>query len=506
MSYRLFTNARFLTPNGDFEDAALLVGDGRIAARVPGPAAGETVGRDGVERVDLGGRWVVPGFVDAHIHLRAVALKRLRSDLAPARSAGDVVARLREHAGRTGGAVVGVDWDETHWADAGTPTRDALDAISRTRPVLARRVCGHVAVANTALLALLGDVVPAFVDAATGRIVETAVERANRVCDPPAEETIPAFEDAIGELHALGITGIHDIVGVSTLDGYLAGVARARAPLHIDALFVATPAEFEDLRARCRREAPRLRAAGIKLFSDGSIGGHTAAVNEAYADAPTRGELLVEPDALRATLGACAQRGIACAVHAIGDRAVGMVAGAMAGVDGGGRFRIEHAELIGERELEAVAACGAVLVMQPNFVRNWAAPGALYETRLGERRWRNLNRFATLERRGVDFVFSSDGMPPGPLFGLVGATRHPVPGESITPASALRRYTEGPCRMAGHRRPGGRLEPGAPADLAVLDGDPLSAPADGAADAADRAPRVVATVVGGETVFGPQVG
>lgn len=503
-AYQLYHGGRVMVARGRFAPASILTRGGRIVDVIARGAEKPLLQRDGVSTVDLRGRHVIPGFVDTHFHLRGLALKRLRCDLAGVASVEALVSALEQYAARTDeGAVVGVDWDESTWDSKVFPTREQLDAVSAERPVYARRVCCHVGVVNTAFLQLLDEGEGArdfarFVDADTGLITEDAVYAANRLSAPAREGIAGAFARAFAELHALGVTAVHDIVSTDNLDAYVAGVRAAYAArwrLRIDALLVGSLAELEALRVETSDlDAEWFRAAGIKRFADGSLGARTAALNEPYADADTRGELLLDSQELRRTLERCADRGVTCAVHAIGDRAVDQVLAAVKGIAADERlFRIEHAEVLTEDSLHALASERVFVSTQPNFARNWGGEGGLYQRRLGHKRWSLANPFRALENLGVDFVFGSDGMPPGPLFGIRGATRHPVAGQSIDAASALWRYTELPCRLGRHARPAGRLAPEHLADFVVLSGDPLVADTDSL--------RVEATVVGGETVF-----
>ncbi len=487
--HKLYYNGRVLAAHGRFERSSLLVAGGQIVEVIPHGPDRELLQSGRVEGIDVCGQYIIPGFVDAHVHLRALALKDVRCDLGGARSLRELIDTLARFAvdGCGDGAVVGVEWDESGWEDASFPTRVQLDAVSTTRPVYARRICGHVGVVNTAFLRTL-EAPARFVDPDTGLLTEAAVEVANHLSAPPPQTVSDSMEGAIRTLHALGITAIHDIVTPGGIDAYLSGVRRSRVPLRIDALLAGSIDELMSLRERAADIHPDwFRAVGLKLFSDGSIGGRTAAMHEPYADADTRGELLLDAAEMRSTFRRCAGQGLVCATHAIGDRAVAEVLAALDGVDTSGRlFRIEHAEILGEPELEGIVKSGVVLAMQPNFVRSWGGEGGMYHRRLGSDRWSRANPFRTLESRGVDFVFSSDGMPPGPLFGLRGATHHPVPGESIGAMSALDRYT-------GHTRAAVKLAPGRPADFVALTGNPLVADTDSV--------DVDATWVGGVEVF-----
>lgn len=511
MSTLVIARARVWTDDGHgairFEPRTIWIRDDRIVEVLPGVAAPSPGARDDVRVVDAGGTFAIPAFVDAHFHLLSLAHKGLRCDLGGATGAADVESRLAAHASGNDspgdGAVVGVDFDESDWEDAALPTRAGLNRISTTHPVYARRVCGHVGVANDALLQALAPrlATPArFIDFETGRITEDAVFEANRLTRPADEAVVAAMDGAVAHLHALGVTAIHDIVDPDTIGVYGAGLRASRRPLRIDAYLHTTTREYEAARERFDAMDPargpgHVRAVGIKIFSDGSLGARTAALHAPYADADTTGELLVERNALAEELSVCAKRGIACAVHAIGDRALATVLDAMgdarARAGTPARFRVEHAEVIGEGELERIVRLGIPLVMQPNFVRNWGGEGGLYEQRLGRARWERNNPFATLVQMGASVVFSSDGMPPGPLYGLKGATHHAVVRERIGAVDALRRYTTAASALGASRAP--TIAAGAPADLVLLSGNPLFADLDGL--------RIEATFAEGKEVY-----
>jgi predicted amidohydrolase YtcJ len=485
---------------------AVWMQDGRIVDVTPVEAAPAPGARADVRVLSFPRAFVMPAFVDAHFHLLSLAHRSLRCDLSGAGSAQDVSAQLAEYARANPGdsALVGIDFDESGWKDAAPPTRAQLDAISSTRMLYARRVCCHVGVANSALLERLASP-ERFVDRDRGRIIEDAVFEANRITRPPAAAQIHAVDGALAELHSLGITAIHDIVDPATLEVYAAGLAASPRPLRIEVFFHAAAEEFERLRdALIPLRRRGVRAAGIKIFADGSLGARTAALHEPYADGEGTGQLLVDGEALRAELEACALRSIGCAVHAIGDRALRAVLEAMGTIraryPAHARFRIEHAELIGELEMKQCEAHRIPLVMQPNFVRNWGGEDGMYAARLGRARWERHNRFSSLSRAGIPFVFSSDGMPAGPLYGLRGAIHHAHHRERLAPAEAFYRYTRAAAEVFAawedpdEERPAeGQIRPGARADLVVLSGHPLLADPDGL--------RVEATVAGGAEVY-----
>ena len=209
----------------------------------------------------------------------------------------------------------------------------------------------------------------------------------------------------------------------------------------------------------------------MKLFSDGAIGGRSAALLSPYSDRPGGlGQLVREPAELRAVIRREHDRGHVIAAHAIGDRAIREVLAAFAALPGevaARGHRIEHFELAREEDLDRLRELGIIASVQPNFLR-WAGPGGLYETALGAGRLREMNRFGSIVRNGARICFGSNGMPAGPLYGMRQAIAHPVDAERISDETALRLYTE----AAADATPGaacrGRLAEGERADLVVL--------------------------------------
>ncbi|MEJ2721665.1 MAG: amidohydrolase family protein, partial [bacterium] len=495
----------FYTASGEFESGAMLIKDNRIdrMSRTADPAAMPTVDAESaagdmakdVDSIDLHGGYVIPGFADAHIHLTSLALKRLRCDLSTAGSARDVCAVLAESAAASDAPfVIGVDFDESRWENRKLPTRVMLDGVDDKRPVLARRICGHVGVANTPMLSLL-ETRPDLINRDTGVIKEHAVWAAGRICEPDSDSVVRSFAEAIDGLYALGITTIHDIVEENKFDMYLEGIQRARTPLRIDALVNTSPRRIERFVRRCG-ESPveNVRVVGAKCFLDGSIGGHTAALNADYADHAGWGTLLMRREVLEAVAGECFDKGYVLAIHAIGDRSLDLATGVLREFPpDAGCFRLEHCEVTAPAQIAGLKCAPVFLCLQPNFVRNWGGPGGLNEMRLGSERNRWCNAYRTLLDTGKRCIFGSDGMPPGPLYGIKGAIDHPVTEERMSPREAIECYASTAHSLAAHKRAAGSLEPGNLADLAVLNANPLTVDPD--------VIQVTMTFVDGEIVY-----
>jgi hypothetical protein len=523
----LVTNARVHTLAGDpAADAdpdaeAVAVRDGRVV----GVGSAYDLGfRADVETrvVDVEGRVVLPGFVDAHTHLTALGRRLVHADLGGAADREEALDRLRERAGETDGWVLGVGYDESAWDGGGYLTRDDLDAVSADRPVVAVREDMHVASLNGVALDRLREDLPdrdvqTGPDGPTGVVVEAAVEAVEAAIAPDATETRALVEAAQAHAVARGVTGVHDVVRRSHTprvyrDMAAAGDLDVRVRLnytadHLDALTGAGLATGHGTEM--------VRVGAVKAFADGSIGGRTARLSRPYADAPAAtaglgeaagtgadgtsgdavGTWLLPPDELRDLVVRADAAGFQVAVHAIGDRAVDAALDAFAAVDAPGtsRHRVEHAELASDDAIERMAGAGIVASVQPNFHR-WSGPDGLYAARLGDR-WRETNRLATLEEAGVRLAFGSDCIPLDPLAGIHHAVTAPVPAGRLDVGRAVRAYTRGGAYAGFDEGRAGTLTVGGYGDLVALDRSPWDN-----ADALDDV-TVDVTVVDGRVVY-----
>jgi hypothetical protein len=473
-------------PDDPRTDSVLVDGD-RIAA--VGPADALRREAAGAEVVELAGRALVPGFRDAHFHFFQSGLFASRPSLAAVRRRDDALDLLRDACrdAPAGALVFAEAWDEMNWDRPEAPTRAELDAIAPDRPVVARRVCSHAAVFSSAAIAALGD------DAGGGWLDrDSGLGREGPVMDlderfaPDAEGVRRAFALAAARCLALGITTACDFLRPRMVEAYRDHWDAAGVPLDLDAYALEACFDVHGLLESLPAD-PGLRLRGMKIFGDGSVGGRTAAVGADYADRPgVRGELLWSDEDLAASIGRAHDRGMAVAVHAIGDRTIAQVLDAFARRPADEnrrlRHRIEHFELPGPGAIERLVSTGIRPCVQPNFVGCWAHPGGLYESALGADRVRRMNPFRSLVTAGTGVFFGSDGMPASPLFGVRSAVHHPVASERLDAGTAVRLYTEEAARAVSGDASLARIEPGAPADLVVLPGTPdvLEGPVSGA--------------------------
>lgn len=472
---RVFVNGRVLTCDPALPEADWCVVGGGIVRQV-----GRGAAPAGLPQLDLAGRTLIPGFCDAHVHLSWLALSFLGPDLKDATSSDEVVERVRAWGGDGRGPggrwIVGDGFDETTWARKELPTRNELDAAAADRPVLVKRVCGHVGVLNGAGIAALGPAVGrGFTDQQTGRIAETDLWDLNDQLRPRAAQFVSVLPQSFDVLLSHGITAIHDVASLALIDA-LEPLRRSSAlPLRIS---YSIPAAH--LNAALERAPSRdawLRFLGVKVFADGSLGARTACLRAPYTDAPaTHGALLHDPEALRALVRRVDAAGLQLMVHAIGDAALDAVLNALGPLCREGnprRHRLEHVEVTPPDLVQRLAKSGLWTCMQPNFAARWSKPGGMNEQRLGER-LEHCNAYASVHDAGVPLAFGSDCMPLGPLFGLSGATQHPVVAERLSGALALEFYTRTASELLFAEHIHGAIRPGLAADLVLLRGDPTS--------------------------------
>ena len=483
----LLIHANLLTDHPGGPDALLLQG-GRIV-RIDGT---EALLRDASDArvLDAGGRTVSAGFHDAHLHFLQLGLEAARPSLraAPSLAAALEIVRDALSSSPTDSLLIAEHWDETAWPERRWPTRDELDAIAPLRPVLLRRIDAHTAVANGAAIRLLesrGDL--SGVDAPTGVCREGVIRRLDDLFPPSDVQLREAVRAAEARCLALGITTASEFVYPPMVRMYeraRTGRERVRVFAH---RVVSSPDEVGAFPAL--PDVTGLRGLGIKIFTDGAIGGRTAALFEPYRDRPGEtGVLLFDDRTLAAMIRAAHDRGWSAAVHAIGDRAIAQVLDAFAQTaddeNASIGHRIEHFELPRERDLDRLRETGVRPCVQPNFVGEWAGPGGLYETALGAERVRHMNPIRTLLRRDARPFFGSDGMPASPRYGLWSAVHHPVEPERLDVRDAHRLYTECAADATDPSRRSGRIDVGADADLVVLPGT-LSEWVDGRRDEVD---------------------
>jgi hypothetical protein len=431
--------------------------------------------------------FIVPGLIDSHTHPLETGLQLLFVDMAGAGTVEEVQQRLRDRHKNAleRGMMLGFNLEPDRLKERRYPQRDELDEVVPEVPVFIYRVDGHSAVANTAglqlVLARWPGVKPPGMDGdcngrPTGVLRGDAYERASRVFKHRlAPETVrEALRLAGTQAAAKGVTTIGALVGVEDttddewrvlLDGLAA--CQVRTVPYLQTWDVDVPRRFG------------LKQAGGCLLIDGSFGSRTAALGQAYSDAPgNSGNGYVNDEKLLSFLRAAAGAGMQTAVHAIGDRAVEQVVRCHEQLAGSGsanplRHRVEHAELLSNSLIDRVAGLGLVLGVQPAFEMEWGGPDRMYSLRLGER-WRSTNPYRRLLDSHVRLAGGSDApiTPIDPIAGIRAAIERPNPLQTITGDEALAMFTSSAAFALNREGACGSIEIGKDADITVLTSDP----------------------------------
>jgi predicted amidohydrolase YtcJ len=506
----IFVNALLWSPG--FEKprpGAVAIGGERIV-RVGSDARCEADAANNARVINVHGHLILPGFVDAHAHLLHTGPRMEWVQLQGISSLAGVQAVVARKARETKGRVwiLGRGWDESIWPERRYPTRHDLDEVAGDKPILLRRVDGHMSVVNTAALTILRipKSTPGLeVDATgqpTGILKEAAAELAGERTTPTTAQLVKSFPRMLHLAHSLGIASIHDIVNERGLQAYERLARRGVLSLRVSVMpEVNLLSLMKKRKGKSGFEGGWLRLGALKAYSDGSLGARTAALHEPYADAPNeRGQLMYGGGKLEKVVGKVVRSGFQLAIHAIGDRAIDAALDAYETASGrefddNHRHRIEHFELPSGEALDRCRELGIIPVMEPNFVVNWSQLGGLYDARLGQERARRNNPHRLILKKGLRLAFGSDGMPYGPLLGLHGAVTPPHPDQRISLQEALEAYTLGGAFTSFEENEKGRLAEGMLADLAVVDGT-----WDGGGRSLSHW-TIAATVVGGKIVY-----
>lgn len=494
------------------------VGDSAELAAMVGPRT-RVVGN--------GTAMIVPGFMDGHAHFLRGGFQLTSVDLRDAVSPREFVARIKAFAAtlRPGEWILGGTWDHESWPGTPLPDRSWIDSVTPNNPVFVDRLDGHMALANSAALKLAGITrstreIPggAIVRRADGEPTGVLKDEAQGpvlavIPNPSESQSDAALARAMDWAASKGVTAVAD-VDVPWYE--VAALRRAHAAGKLTTrVSVYVPLRdwrrmVDTVRAHGIGD-DRLRVAGVKGYVDGSLGSTTALFYRPYNDSPGTSGLFVTPeDSLRAWVGGADSAGLQVVVHAIGERANGVLLDifdsvAKAHGQRDRRFRVEHAQHLRRADIARLAGSGVIASMQPYHAID---DGRWAKKRIGPERIKTTYAFRSLLDGGAHLAFGSDWTvaPIDPLLGIYAAVtrrtldgKHPngwIPQEKITVEEALRAYTSSNAYGVFADSSRGRLAPGYAADFVVLNRDLTAIPA----ETIDRV-AVLSTVIGGQVVF-----
>ena len=525
----IVTNARIYTvderrPFGD----AMAIAGGRV--RFVGSQRGALALKGPRTRViDLDGRTVIPGMVDAHAHLLGLGMALRTVDLTGTKSYEEVIARVAARAREVpaGTWILGRGWDQNDWGDTRFPSHEALSRAVPGHPVYLTRVDGHAALVNARAMSA-ASLTSAATNPEGGRIerlpdggpsgvlVDRAMGLVSRVIPAPSREELRAATlAAVKEANRWGLTGIHDAgVGRETIDVYEELAREGGYSLRNYVMIRSDDATLDHYFKRGPQSGlydGRIWIRSIKISADGALGSRGAALIEPYSDAPDHSGLIttprerVEQVAVRALRG-----GFQLNVHAIGDRANRTVLDAFEAALGtvpaaDHRFRIEHAQILHYADIPRFAQLDVIPSMQASHQTSdmyWAG-NRLGPTRLlGAYAWRALLETGVIIPNGSDFPVEHVN----PLISFHSSVSRqdehnwPTGGwlaeQRMTREEALKSMTLWPAIASFQETDYGSLAPGKVADFVVLDQDIMSV-------APERilATRVIATYLAGRPVY-----
>jgi len=482
--------------------------------------------------VDLQGRVVLPAFTDCHLHFLDCALKASRLSLEEQVSLEGALSGVREYVqdAEVGAWIRGSGWSDSTWPPGSVAWRQLLDRVAPEHPVVLTKKDGHVIWVNSEALRRAGidedtPEPPGGVierDSDTRQLTGILKEQAmHLVCDAipslSAEERQAALRRAVAEAQELGITGIHDCgtwqsVKDKSFSDYQEMIGRD--DLGVRVFMMLSRANLDEaikVGLRSGFGDSYLRVGNVKIFCDGTLGSQTAEMIEPFLGQPdNEGVAAIAQEELEDTIHKASSAGIACSVHAIGDRANRRVLDAFekqrrAGLGRELRHRIEHVQLLHTDDIPRFKELQLIASMQPIH--------ATQDMYMADRYWGQRAELAyawrSLLDSGAQLAFGSDAPVESmdPLVGIHAAvTRQRASGEPeggwrpeqrLTTFEAVHGYTLGAAYASGTERETGSISVGKLADLVILSEDIFEIPPEDILDT-----HVVATVFDGGVVFG----
>lgn len=527
-------NGKIYLGRGRFAEAVLVRGE--TIEAVGGSDEIRLAAGAGARAIDCGGRTVLSGFNDSHMHLMFRSISANECDITGASGIDDLISRCRAfiasdpERSRRGIHAVGWNQDLFTSGEKRMPEKRDLDAISTDIPIVLERVCGHVATANTAAIRALGlDRDPAFrAECESGLFAENNVSLINKAVPAPSPEEIKQWiKDSMDYAVSRGITSVqcNETFGVPSKDAVTMRIYRelyadgeAKIRLHHQVSFKdieGLRASLEDGEFAHRDEFYRgdmLTLGPMKIFRDGSLGARTAIMKDhGYLDDPSaKGVEWSTKEDFEAMCRLAADHGIQIVTHCIGDGGIQDVIDVyekLERVPGQNPLRncLIHCQITDKKMLEQIRHLGILTAVQPVFLDYDLH---ILDDRVGHELGQTSYAFGTMKRSGIHVSFGTDcpveecdplpniyyavnrcdknGLPHGGY----------APSEKLDVCDAVDCYTEESAYMQFMEDRKGRIKPGHLADMVVLDTDIFTCdPIEIKDIGADM------TIVGGEVVY-----
>ena len=536
MSIILFLNANIYTMDARQPRAQAMAIDtnsGRILA-VGDNDEVRRIGDRHAEQVDLRGKTLLPGFIDAHIHLIYAAYRSYYIDAETCSSEDEVANLVRLRATQTpaGQWIRGGQWNKNVWPGQQFPTKASLDSAAPEHPVALSSKDGHVLWVNSLALQRAG-ITGETSEPSNGSILRDSSgeptgilqeEGATFLVYDIIDRRDPSLtrhlvQGKLKELQQAGITTIHDIEESDALNLFQQLHEEGALGVRVNMILPRNMLpELRDLGLRAGFGDDMLRLGGIKIFADGTLGSQTAAMLDGFEGNPDNHGILVLPEQeMKETVSAAAELGMSIAIHAIGDRAAHVALNSFEQAHRHLdeiqitkaprlRYRLEHVQLITPEDLERMRRLGVVASVQPYH--------AVADRDIAERYWGKRHRrayaYRTMQQMGIPLALGSDAPVEtfDPLHILYAATtrndpvtaqqRPPwLPDQALPVAQAIWDYTMGAAYAGAEEDSKGSLTIGKLGDAVVLREDILGVPQEKMSENG-----VQATILGGRLVFG----
>src|ERR1700678_1384582 len=458
--------------------------------------------------IDAGGKRLLPGFNDAHVHFTDGGSQLDSVDLKDAISPQEFARRIVARAAKTakGEWVLGGDWDETKWNPAELPTKELIDAVTPETPVAVNRYDGHMVLANSLALKLAG-ITAQTPDPAGGVIVRDRAGNPTGALKDAAQDllfkAVPALshdqrrraiERALQHAASLGLTSVqHMNPDYADIAIYSELLDEGKLTTRIYAAPLITQVD-DQTKIGIRRAfgGPYLRIGAVKAYADGSLGSSTAYFFEPYSNQPGNRGLLsdeMHPIALmQDRMMRADAAGLQICTHAIGDGGISAILDLYTQIEKehgsrDRRWRIEHAQHIAAKDFDRFARLHVIASVQPYHAID---DGRWAEGRIGHDRATRTYAFRTLLNQGVRLAFGTDWdvAPLNPMLTLYAATTRATldgnnpngwfPEQKLTIKEALEAYTMGSAYAEFQENEKGSITPGKLADMVLLNDDILS--------------------------------
>ncbi|MGA8554228.1 MAG: amidohydrolase family protein [Candidatus Acidiferrales bacterium] len=481
--------------------------------------------------IDAGGKLLLPGFNDAHVHFIDGGLSLDNIKLNDAASTEEFIRRIAERAKGTskGQWILGGEWDETKWNPPDLPTKDMIDPITPDTPVFVDRYDGHMALANTVALRLAGITAktpdpPGGVivrDAhgnPTGALKDAAQDYVSKVIPPLThEQRLHATRRALAHAAALGVTSVqHMNPEYADIAVYSELLDRGELTARIYVAPLITEGVDDQAKIGIRHAfgSPYLRIGAVKAYSDGSLGSTTAYFFEPFDDQPQNRGLLSDEmhpiSLMRERMMKADAAGLQICTHAIGDQGISIILDlyseiAKAHGEADRRFRIEHAQHMAAKDFNRFAQLHVIASVQPYHAID---DGRWAEQRIGHDRASRTYAFRTFLDHGVRLAFGTDWdvAPLNPLLGVYAAVTRATldgknpngwfPEQKLSVGEAVEAYTMGSAYAEFQENEKGSITPGKLADMVLLSEDIFSLDPPKIRDV-----KVLKTFVGGKLVW-----